>query len=240
MVWKHKWFSAFLTCRRLPCFLVLTLSGCAAGLEETAPIENNVVYEVPEEPSTWTEGSLWRNNGELGELFINPKARRVGDIVTVTIIESSSASNNASTDASRKSSVSGGIENFLGYERQFSTPKHQFNPFGTIKSDLESDFAGSGSTKRSGNLTASITARVTEVFPNGNMKILGSREIMVNNERQFITLSGIIRPTDISPDNVVLSTYISDAKIVYSGTGIVNDHQGQGWLARVLNRVWPF
>ena len=239
MILKYKSLSAFFVYRCLPFSLCLTLLGCAAGLEGPKSIEDTMVHEINEEPPISTEGSLWRENGDLGELFINPKARRVGDIVTVNIIESASASNNATTDTSRKSSLSGGMDSFLGYERQFSNPKHQFNPFGTIAGDLESEFAGSGSTQRSGKLTASITARVTDIFPNGNMKIFGSREIMVNNERQFITLSGIIRPPDISPDNIVLSTYISDAKIVYSGAGIINDRQGPGWLARILNRVWP-
>lgn len=77
-------------------------------------------------------------------------------------------------------------------------------------------------------------------MPNGNLKIKGTREVTVNNEKQLITLSGIIRSRDISPDNIVLSTYISDAMIAYSGDGIVNERQRPGWLARILDVVWPF
>ena len=89
-------------------------------------------------------------------------------------------------------------------------------------------------------MLASITATVTEILPNGNLRIVGSRHLMVNNERQFITLSGIIRARDISPDNVVRSTSISDAKIAYSGVGIIDERQRPGWLANLINWIWPF
>jgi flagellar L-ring protein precursor FlgH len=219
----------------------MNLVGCAAGLKQTEPLKEDVVYEVNDKgPQEKYEGSLWQDDSPFCDLFINPKARRVGDIITVNILESSTASNNATTDTDRKSTLYGTIEKMLGYERQFSEPKHQFNPFGGIKGGLESEFAGAGTTKRSGNLAASITARVTEILPNSNLKIFGSREVTVNNEKQFITLSGIIRSRDISPDNAILSTYISDAKIVYSGAGIIDDRQHPGWLARVVDKAWPF
>jgi len=75
---------------------------------------------------------------------------------------------------------------------------------------------------------------------NGNLKIVGTREVMVNHENQLIILSGIIRPRDISDTNVILSTFISDAKIAYSGSGVIDDRQRPGWLANLLNNVWPF
>ena len=105
---------------------------------------------------------------------------------------------------------------------------------------MSSDFDGSGSTSRSGDLSAFITCRVTQVLPNGNLHIVGSREVLVNHETQMIILSGVIRPRDINDDNVILSTFVSDAKIAYSGSGIVNDRQRPGWLANLLNSVWPF
>jgi len=78
------------------------------------------------------------------------------------------------------------------------------------------------------------------VLRNGNLHIVGSREVLVNHETQMIILSGVIRPRDINDDNVILSTFVSDAKIAYSGSGIVNDRQRPGWLANLLNSVWPF
>ncbi|HDG98416.1 MAG TPA: flagellar basal body L-ring protein FlgH, partial [Desulfobacterales bacterium] len=109
-----------------------------------------------------------------------------------------------------------------------------------FKASMSNSFDGSGSTSRDETMTASITARVVEVLPNGNLYIRGTRQIKVNNEVQYITLSGLIRPYDISPDNTVLSSYIADAKIEYTGKGAVSDKQRPGWLMRLLDYVWPF
>ncbi len=211
------------------------------------PVEKYVDFKINKEPQIRSQarpqikydGSLWRESGLLSDLFINPKARRIGDIVTIKIVESSTASNKASTQTGRSSSISGGIDSLFGIEKEFEDASH-FNPFASIKSDLTSSFNGSGTTTRSGDLTAYITTRVTGVLPNGNLMITGSREVTVNNERQYISISGIIRPRDISPQNIILSTYISDARIAYSGKGVINDRQRPGWLARVIDTIWPF
>lgn len=191
-------------------------------------------YRPPE------SGSLWSDQSDFGHLFTNPKARNIGDIVTIRIVESSSATNKASTQTGRSSSVSASVDGFFGLENKYSANSPFFNPFGTVAGGLESDFDGSGTTKRSGDLNATITARVIDIMPNGNLIVMGSREVMVNREKQEITLAGIVRPRDVSAQNVVLSTHIADAKISYSGSGIINDRQRPGWLARALDAVWPF
>lgn len=224
------------------CLLILIMSflGCAAHRKETRLPEAQVLCAETEAREVGCEGSLWQNDGVLGELFVDHKARRVGDIVTVNIVEASTASNQASTKSGRKSSVSGGMESFFNMEKRFPTTHPFFNPFSSVKGGLESTFDGTGATSRSGKLNAYLTARVTEVHPNGNLRIEGSREVVVNNERQYLLLSGTIRPKDISTSNVILSTYISDARIAYSGAGIVNDRQKPGWMARILDSAWPF
>ena len=85
-----------------------------------------------------------------------------------------------------------------------------------------------------------MTARVVDLLANGNMIIEGNREVRVNAENQLITLTGIIRSRDISSENIILSTYIADARISYSGSGVLNDRQRPGWLSRILDKVWPF
>ena len=105
---------------------------------------------------------------------------------------------------------------------------------------MTSDFEGDGTTERSGEFKATLTARVTAVLPNGNMRILGTREIKINNETQYIYMSGLVRPEDISSANRVLSTQVADAKLDYSGFGVVDARQRPGWLANALNRIWPF
>lgn len=191
--------------------------------------------------------SLWRDDGLFSDLFVLPKARGIGDVVTIKIVESSSATNKANTLTERESSLTAKIDAFLGLEKRYLDATHpgfradrNFNPFGTIQGGMTSKFDGNGTTSRSGDLTAFITARVTGVTSNGNLRIEGTREVEVNNEKQFIMLSGTIRPRDIAPDNIILSTYISDARITYSGAGVIDDRQRPGWMANLLNSIWPF
>ncbi|MDL1962757.1 MAG: flagellar basal body L-ring protein FlgH [Deltaproteobacteria bacterium] len=247
MFYKYKKLSKFLIYICFSSFFFITLCGCAGRIKDTKPIVNNIVNEAnEEEPALKHDGSLWQDGGLLSELFVNSKARKIGDIVTIKIIESSSASNRAATNTGRSSSLSMGIDNLFGLEGRYDksspaskSPHPFFNPFARANGDLSSTFDGSGTTTRRGDLTAYITAMVTKVLPNGNLEIVGTREVTVNNEEQTITLSGIIRPRDVSPDNVILSTYISDARIAYSGSGIINDRQRPGWMARILDWVWP-
>jgi flagellar L-ring protein precursor FlgH len=230
--------------------VAFSMSGCAGSKMAGNPDESlrppAGALRQPEnrgtapEPSSVAEGSLWRDNGRLGMMFANAKARQVGDIVTVRIVESSSATNKATTKTGRNSSVAGGLTNFFNMEQGYPSDRPFFNPFSSLGASLESDFDGSGTTARSGALNAYMTARIVDILPNGNLYIQGYREIRVNHENQVITLTGLVRPRDISADNVVQSTYIADARIAYSGTGIVNDRQQPGWLMRILDKVWPF
>ncbi len=187
-----------------------------------------------------SQGSLWVEQGGLSEMFINQKARRVGDIVTIKIVETASATNQASTNTDRKNDLSLGLTSFFGLENRYTPTSSFFNPFSSLTSAYDSEFEGAGATKRSGALEAFITARIVQQLPNGNLIIEGNREIRVNNENQIITLTGMVRPRDISSDNIILSTYIADARISYSGSGIVNDRQKPGWLTRILDVIWPF
>ena len=215
--------------------------GCASAPPQAELVaqQSTPMYDVSTPPQR-CEGSLWNERGPLCNLFANQKARLVGDIITINIVESSSASNNATTQTDRKSGISGGVENLFGWENSYASDDNFFNPFGTIKGDLSSTFDGGGTTTRSGKLNAYMTARITEILPNGDYKIVGTRDVTVNNEKQYMMLAGLVRPRDVSADNVVLSTYIADAKITYSGSGIINDRQQPGWLARVLDSIWPF
>ncbi|MFZ0243747.1 MAG: flagellar basal body L-ring protein FlgH [Desulfobacterales bacterium] len=241
----------------LGAFLIVGATGCATstktitktgGLPEAnhlpaPPVPDVARVSVPDEEN----GSLWQDGGVFSDMFDLPKARRVGDIVTIKIVESSTATNQANTLTERDSSLSARIDAFLGLEKKYLDPDNpgfragrNFNPFGEIKGGMTSKFDGTGTTSRSGDLTAYITARVTEVLPNGNLMIEGSREVEVNHETQYITLTGVIRTRDVAADNIILSTYISGARITYSGSGVVEERQRPGWMANFLNTVWPF
>lgn len=226
--------------------------GCAGGISGLkGPIQSKpVAYDPAQQPlyqpavasvpEPAAEGSLWRDDAPLAALFTDQKARQVGDIVTIRIVESSTATNKASTGTDRSSKMSASLDAFFNAEKRFPADQPFFNPFSKVAGGLESEFEGAGTTKRSGDLTADITALVTQILPNGNMVVVGSREVLINNENQIIRLTGVVRPRDIDADNQVLSTYVADARISYSGTGIINDRQKPGWLSKIMMAVWPF
>ncbi len=186
------------------------------------------------------DGSLWRDDAPMMELFSDQKARTVGDIVTIKIVESSDATNKASTETDRNSSLSASVDAFFNAEKRFPSTQPFFNPFSKVAGGVTSEFEGSGTTKRSGDLNAYITALVTKVLPNGNLVVTGSREVLVNNDNQVIELTGVVRPRDINSNNQVLSTYVADARISYDGVGVINDRQQPGWLTNIVMKVWPF
>ena len=244
-----------LTAGILALLLVVGFGGCSGNRQNIQPAIQQMPSQqmIVRQPAAAPEdkgGSLWQARSSFNGLFIDTKARNVGDIVTVKIDESAQASNRANTETERSSGLEAGIDKLFGFEDwwqdeilpEVGSKWPKIDPFGnpSVKGSLKSDFKGDGETSRSGSLEAFITCRVVDVMANGNLKIVGTREVMVNHENQLIILSGIIRPRDISDTNVILSTFISDAKIAYSGSGVVDDRQQPGWLANLLNNVWPF
>lgn len=217
---------------------LFTLTGCAATPKKEA--EKPAIPVSKEEPRT--AGSLWAGETSKSSFFVDTRARRAGDVVTIRVSENSKGSKSATTGTSRKSSTSAGITNLFGTPLDLGFDKLYggagFSP--TVTADSDSSFKGDGNTSRSSLLEADITARITDVLPSGNLSIEGRREIVVNNEEQIMVLKGVIRPEDISSSNVVLSTYIADARIEYTGEGVLADRQGPGWLTRILDKVWPF
>lgn len=186
------------------------------------------------------EGSIYGGRSSV-MLYEDSRAKNVGDILLVKIVETSSGSKKAETSTGRESTVTGGISSLFGIEQSIADKNRNFNPSATsLSATLTNDFDGTGETKRNSTVTATMSARVMEKTMNGHLVIRGYREVRVNNETQFMVLSGIIRPEDILPDNSVLSSYIADARIEYSGNGIISDKQQPGWLARALDVIWPF
>ncbi|MDY7031201.1 MAG: flagellar basal body L-ring protein FlgH [Thermodesulfobacteriota bacterium] len=224
--------------------LFATIISCAGSAKQTQSIVEEYNYDhSPSEDRKKYEASLWTEESGHSILFMDYKARRVNDTITISIVEVSSASGEADTAVGSESSVSAGITSFLGAPSDYGMPnfwgrQNAFNP--SIGASKSNTFEGTGKTARKGNLTASITARVIKVLPNGNLVIKGRKEVTINDDEQIITISGIVRPRDISADNTVLSTYIGDARIEYTGKGVLNDKQTPGWLSRLLDWIWPF
>jgi len=221
--------------------LVLIAVACATPKSELSK-EVPAHYIQKASKMETAPGSLWSDS--VG-LFADRRARGLNDLVTINIVESSSASKQAETDSSRQSSMDNSITSFFGNSLTYDL-NALFGPgiAGTLSPKLsastKNDFTGKGTTTRQGTFTATISARIIEVMPNGNFLIESRKDITVNREKQVLLLRGLIRPDDIAKDNTVSSTKVSNAEMIYTGDGVLNDKQHPGWLTRVVDWVWPF
>ncbi len=185
--------------------------------------------------------SLWRGNSLVNSLYTDPKARGVNDIVIIQVSETSTASNKAGLKTSKKNSTSMGIDSFLGLETDLQgTLTDSFDPKSLFGATTNNSNEGSGEATRSSSLSTYIAARVVDRMPNGNLIIEARKEVMVNREKQVVVLRGIVRPRDISYDNVVASSKIADMQINFAGKGPVSEQTRRGWLSWILNLIWPF
>jgi flagellar L-ring protein FlgH len=207
--------------------------GCSAGMAEMQA--KPIIIEEPIRVSTPVPGSIWSGENAHNLLYADRKARYVNDIVTIIISETAQGVNKATTNTSRDTQNSADITALLGVDK--SITNNNANMGGTISLGGSSTNAlkGTGDTTRGGNLAARLTARVTRVMANGNLLIEGRRQLTVNAEDQFILMSGIIRPEDITSDNLIYSQSIADARIIYTGDSVVNDKMRPDWLTRVVD-----
>jgi flagellar L-ring protein precursor FlgH len=236
----------FSASRLLALAACLVLSGCASlerrifptPSSEEMQLETWRLASVPVAPmarSSASPGSLWPKD-DRPFFYADKKAGRVGDIVTVRIVEAAEASNAADTDLSRQSSINARVDNFFTAKKVFGVPLTQ----NMVEASAENSHVGKGTTTREGKVTASMTAVVMQTLPNGNLVIKGTRTVGVNHEEQFITLTGIVRQEDITRDNTILSTQIADAHITLAGAGVVADKQKSGWGTWIFDWLWPF
>jgi flagellar L-ring protein precursor FlgH len=222
--------------KRILLLFVLFLTGCAV---EKTDIKTAGLEDLTQRAGAdYSSGSIWQATSS--SLTEDMKARRRGDTITIVISETASASKEAKTGTSRDSNVNAGITNLLGLETSKFAKTNFADLAALISASSSSSFKGAGNTSRQENLNATITARVMDVQANGNLMIEGRRNIKVNDEDQIIVLEGVVRTRDIAPDNTINSIYVADARISYSGRGIISDQQSPGWLMGIFNKVWPF
>ena len=216
--------------------VIFLTAGCA--LQQTEVVTSSFDQQIQQPRADYSNGSIWQTSSVT--LTEDSKARRLGDIVTVVIVETASASKEAATATGRSSELNAGIPNFLGLEESKIISSNFSDLKNLINASASSKFDGSGSTSRKETLTATISAKVVDVLPNGNLKIEGRRNVMVNNEDQIVMVKGTIRQRDITPENTINSIFVADAQISYSGEGIISDRQKPGWLMNVIDKLWPF
>lgn len=214
----------------------LLLSGCV--VQQTEVVSPSFDQQLKSPAPNYSNGSIWQASS-IG-LTEDGKARRIGDIVTIIVTETASASKQAATATGRSSQISAGIPNMLGLEESKIITSNFADLSKLLNASASSKFDGSGSTSRKETLSATISAKVIDVLPNSNLKIEGRRNVRVNNEDQIVTVKGTIRQRDVTAENTINSIYVADAQISYSGEGIISDRQKPGWLMNVLDKLWPF
>lgn len=225
----------------------LLISGCTARLTEpemtfTPP---KYVEEMPareEESSFAARGSLFGQGDS--PLFSDHKAMHVNDIVTVVISESARSSNQGVKTLTEADTIglNGGVFTNAGTNSALNSATAKLNGVANIgfSGGSTSDYAGSGLATKNATFTTTVSARIVKVMVNGNYFIVGRREIMVDDQKQIMQLSGVIRPYDIDQNNQISSAKISDAKIMYANEGDIDRSVNQGWASKMVQAVWPF
>lgn len=218
---------------------VCLLTGCS--LKSVPAVKQSLgenTYEAYEYPEHSEEGSLWQ--GENSGLFSDGQAHKKGDTIIIDIVENTSSNTSASTNLEKETDLNAKIPNAFGFMSHLTNMYPRMNASNLLTANTVNDYEGSGQSSRNSSVQASLGARVVNVLPNGDLVISGRKDVKINNETQIIRLSGVVRPKDIGSDNRVESTYLSNADIEISGSGVIADKQKPGWLARAFDKVWPF
>lgn len=205
------------------------LAGCGV-LPVREPRETPTPIPQPVPPPPAPPGTIYQAGNSVS-FFQDPKAHRVGDILTILLQESTQGQAASSTGTGKKDSIGIGTPTILG---------HSLAKLGA-SADTDNSFAGTGTSQQSNTLTGEISVRVIQVLSNGVLQIAGTKHLQINQSDEVLTLTGYVREQDIGPDNTVPSDAIALSNIQYTGRGALNSANEQGWLARFFNsKLWPF
>ncbi len=174
-------------------------------------------------------GSLF-NVQSFSGLVTDRRARRVGDLITIRLVERTRASKSASADSSRESDNRFGLPQVFPFTRI---------PSQALQGGATQGFTGSGSAEQNNELFGELTVTVAEVLPGGVLRVAGEKRLMLNRGEEHLQFAGLVRVDDLGFDNSVASTRVADARIRFGGTGQVADNSRQGWLARFFAKISP-
>ncbi len=214
------------------------LSGCVAGgdvrpFPPLAPVQ----AVAPMDVAPATQGAIYRAGGGGGlSLYADKRARDVGDLLTIQLVENTTAQTNATTSVGKESSID------IGAPELFGAPV-TVNGREVLSASASGarDFDGNGRSAQSNRLQGSITVTVVQRLPNGNLLVEGSKNLRLNQGNELVQVQGIVRPSDISTANTVPSSRVAEARIVYGGRGALAQSNSMGWLGRFFNsRLFPY
>lgn len=213
--------------------VLVNLTGCATSPPELSQYEP-LVRPVPPPQAEYKDGSLFQTRSV--SMFEDPKPYRIGDVLTIVLNESTSASKSAVTTTKKDDSVS------LASPTIFGRPITAGGAdVGVMSLDPSRSFDGEGDSSQSNSLSGEITVTVVDILPNGNLVVQGEKWFTLNQGKEYIRIAGVLRPMDVASNNTVSSTKLADAQIAYSGEGFVHDSNTQGWFTQFLNsKWWPF
>jgi len=222
-------------------FTLLVLSGCALSPNAPPPVDMPVATTPPvlqprEQTEQTSTGSLF-NASRYRPAFEDRRARMVGDLVTVQIVESVTASQNQDSGVTRKNNLGAGVSAlpfFKGGATQ--SIKDSFN------AGLSSDaaFTGKGSTSNVNTFSGAISATVVEVLPNGHLVVSGEKQVGVNQNVDVLRFTGTVDPRSLRPGSTVASNQVANVRIESRGRGQGSEAQSIGWLSRFFLNVMPF
>lgn len=225
--------STWLTKSAGTCFLVgvlVVLQGCTAMSRPRAEPDDPVYAPVRAQAMMQRDpesGAIYQSSRNYN-FYGDTVALNIGDVLTVTLKESTRASKNAETKITKDSDISLSEPNIFG--------RNNIGIATAIKH--ERDFQGQAEADQSNSLAGSITVTVVDVLPNGVLKVRGEKWLSLTNGDEYVRLTGLVRPQDIDPGNLVDSSRIADARIAYGGTGDFDQANQMGWLARFFNSEW--
>jgi flagellar L-ring protein precursor FlgH len=192
-----------------------------------------IVVVTPPRP---TNGSLFTEASQNANLLRDFKARQVGDLVFVDVVEASTASVRSNAERERDSGNVGGLVPLVA-----GLPINGAAAVAPVIGELgKREFEGKGSTGRTSTVRSRITARVIEVLPNGDLRIEAIKLVKINKETEQLAVTGIVRQNDLAGDNSIPTTYIGDLRVEFNGKGIASADNGPGWLWRLFDKINPF
>ncbi|MCS6985896.1 MAG: flagellar basal body L-ring protein FlgH [Sphingomonadaceae bacterium] len=213
--------------RACSALLTLVLGGCGLTLRDSVPVVPAAVAPPPaSRPAT---GSIWAAAPARLELAADRRARRVGDLLTIVLVERTEAQKSAAAEGNRQSARQFDLSGFAATD-----PVSR-----ALEQSSASEYRGEGRARQANRLTGEFTVTVTEVLPNGVLRVAGDRRLVLARGEEQLQLTGLVRPEDIDAANRVPSTRVADARIRFTGTGEIAAQIRQGWFHRFFDRISP-
>lgn len=212
---------------------IATPAALTGGTQQSMPQPAPVVYEAAAPNSLWRSGSR--------SFFNDQRASRIGDILTVLIEIDDKAELSNTSNRSRSGSTAAGVSNFFGLEQTVGQLFNgAFDPETMVQADSQSTHSGTGAINREEKIELTVAAVIVDRLPNGNLVLAGRQEVRINGEVRELTVSGLIRPEDITSSNTINHTQMAEARISYGGRGQISAVQRPGWGQRLGDAITPW